>query len=424
MLSNNPVKGTADWFPEEYAARKYIFDTWRSVCQKFGYLEYLTPLVEMADVYRAKSGEDAGNKELTVFRDRGDRELAIRPEMTPSVTRMVSRNYESVSKPIRLFSVANFFRNENPQRGRNREFWQLNADIFGSNSLNADVEILQLALEIMLAFNPPAGSFVLYLNDRQLIEAFVTKYLRLPVEKVQEATRILDKFNKLPRPEFLERLRAIGAEIDNEQELADFLSRDDATLQKLRTDILADEPGMQRLNDIVDQLGALGYGDYLKWNPGMVRGFDYYDGMIFEVFDTHPDNTRALFGGGRYNGLAGIFGRQSFPAVGFAPGDESTKLFLESWNLIPQTSLRAENYYFPLLAENLSAQAMKLAQKLRQDGLQIEQGLELQKLGNALEFAAKNAFAGVIIFGEQEQSSGKFLIRDLTTGEQTEQSLT
>ena len=172
-ISNRPPKGTQDWWPDEYRVRKYIFDTWRKVNRQFNYEEYLTPLLESADVYRAKSGEDVGGKELMVMVDRAGRELAIRPEMTPSVTRMVSRFYKQATKPLRLFSIANYYRNERPQRGRSREFWQLNSDIFGADSLTADLEILQLALELMLAFKPPAGSFVLHLNHRRLIDAIL-----------------------------------------------------------------------------------------------------------------------------------------------------------------------------------------------------------------------------------------------------------
>ncbi|HXW00588.1 MAG TPA: ATP phosphoribosyltransferase regulatory subunit, partial [Anaerolineae bacterium] len=162
-LSNQPVKGASDWLPEEFAVRRYIFDTWRKINQQFGYEEYLTPIFESAEIYRAKSGEDIGGKELMVITDPAGRELAIRPEMTPSVTRMVTKFYRQAPKPLRLFSIANFWRNEKPQRGRNREFWQLNTDIFGSKAMAADLEILQLALQIMLAFNPPKGSFTLYL---------------------------------------------------------------------------------------------------------------------------------------------------------------------------------------------------------------------------------------------------------------------
>ncbi|HTK03421.1 MAG TPA: HisS family protein, partial [Alphaproteobacteria bacterium] len=196
-MNNQPPKGTYDWLPEEFAVRKYIFDVWRQVCQRFGYQEYLTPLVEYADLYRAKSGEDVGGPELTVFEDRGGRELAIRPEMTPSVTRLVSQIYNAYPKPIRFFSIANFYRNEKPQRGRNREFWQLNFDIFGSDSFLSDLEILQMALEIMLAFGPPKKSFTLRINNRKLVNEILSD---VSADILPQVFRILDKFEKLPRP--------------------------------------------------------------------------------------------------------------------------------------------------------------------------------------------------------------------------------
>ena len=244
-LSNNPPRGTYDWFPEEFEIRKYIFDTWRKVCASFGYEEYLAPLVDYADIYRAKSGEDVGGKELTLFKDRAGRELAIRPEMTPSITRMISKKYNSMQKPIRYFSIANFFRNEKPQKGRNREFWQLNYDIFGDNNIGADIEVLQIAMEVMLAFNPPEGSFKIYINNRKLIDFILelkvpargwsssgrkslpapagqksqtqpkadeplAQEAGRPLDEKAEIIRVLDKMDKLPKAEIEKRLLDIG----------------------------------------------------------------------------------------------------------------------------------------------------------------------------------------------------------------------
>jgi len=193
-ISNLPPKGTYDWFPQEFKVRKYIFDKWRKVCTSFGYEEYLTPIVESAEVYRAKSGEDVGGKELMTMTDRAGRELAIRPEMTPSVTRMVTRIYEQSQKPLRLFSIANFMRNEKPQRGRNREFWQLNYDVFGSDSVMADLEIIQIGLEIMLAFQPPKNSFTVFINNRALIDFILNQVAKITEEQRVEVVRTLDKW--------------------------------------------------------------------------------------------------------------------------------------------------------------------------------------------------------------------------------------
>ena len=217
-FTNLPPKGTSDWMPEEFRVRKYIFDTWRKVCKSFGYQEYLTPLVEYAEIYRAKSGEDVGGKELTTFRDRGDRELAIRPEMTPSVTRMVSRIYENSPKPLRFFSIANFMRNEKPQKGRNREFWQLNCDIFGSDKLNSDIEVLQLALEIMRAFNAPKESYTFYINNRKLIDFVLDRIIKVETSTRVDLVRVLDKWNKLNEEDLVEIFKDLnlsGFQVEN-----------------------------------------------------------------------------------------------------------------------------------------------------------------------------------------------------------------
>jgi len=429
-LSNLPPKGTADWLPHEFLIRKYIFDTWRQVCLAFGYEEYLTPIIESAEVFRAKSGEDVGGKELMTMTDRAGRELAIRPEMTPSVTRMVSRIYDNSIKPIRLFSIANFMRNEKPQKGRNREFWQLNCDIFGSNSANADIEILQLVLELMKKFGATKEQFVVYINDRQLIETLMINYLKIPQEKIQFATRILDKFGKLNNDDLVRRLiEEAKATIENTEELIGFLSQDEKALTSVKNKYLLQDLSFQRLTQIINALVNLGYEGYCIYNPSMVRGFDYYDGIIFEVFDrkdflknTNKDTNsyRSLFGGGRYNGLAAVFGGQSFPAVGFAPGDETTKIFLEDHNLINKLKLKTIYYYLPILNLDFKQEIFKLASLLRISGKNIITGLEEQKMKKALDYANKKEIDYVVIFGEEEKGKGIYTLKDMKSGEQSE----
>lgn len=433
QLSNQPPKGTSDWFPVEYTKRKYIFDTWRKVCISFGYEEYLTPIIESADVYRAKSGEDVGGKELMVMTDRAGRELAIRPEMTPSVTRMVSRIYESSTKPLRLFSIANFLRNEKPQKGRNREFWQLNCDIFGSDSLMADVEILQLGIEIMKEFGATKEQFIVYYNDRRLIEALITDFLKVEKSKVSEATRILDKFGKINNDELVIRLKTeVGAQIDNPTILLDYLSLEEDAFEYVYQNYLKENEGIKNLMAICNKLEALGLAEYIKYNSSMVRGFDYYDGMVFEVYDRKDylkrkgllkteDSYRSLFGGGRYNGLAGIFGSQSFPAVGFAPGDETTRIFLEEYDLLKKIYSEYKTYYIPVLDEKLTNKVLELASILRESKSNIVKvGLEVQRMGKALESANKINADYTLILGENELNAGKYLLKDMKSGDQME----
>jgi histidyl-tRNA synthetase len=418
MLSKQEPKGTRDWFPEEFKIRQYIFDAWRRVCLRYGYEEYLTPLVENAEVYRAKSGEDIAGQELLTFKDLGGRELSIRPEMTPSVTRMISKVYVSTPKPIKYFSIANFMRNEKPQRGRNREFWQLNCDIFGSSSLSSDIEVMQLALDIMLEFKAPQNSFELSINSRNLIDdvLILIGSSKLKSDDKMTVVRTLDKWNKLSQKAIKDRLEGAGLKDQQIKVLESFMKS--KTLDELATYLpdITNTQGYKDLIYVIQSLDKLGYGQYINWNPTVIRGFDYYNGLVFEVFDKHPDNNRAMFGGGRYNGLAEIFGEKNFPAVGFAPGDETFKLFLESWNLLAGITTNDNLYYLPLLDDSLLIQTNKLGNKLRQEGLNILSGLEVQKITKALEFADKKKIAKVIIFGSAEEEDGVYKIKDMKLG--------
>jgi len=420
-LSNQEPKGTRDWLPEEFLIRKYIFDTWRKVCLRYGFEEYLTPLVESADIYRAKSGEDIGGKELVTFEDLGGRELSIRPEMTPSVTRMVTKVYASNPKPLKYFSIANFMRNEKPQRGRNREFWQLNCDIFGSDVVAADLEILQLALDIMLEFDPPQNSFSLAINNRKLIEAVLdlSGANKLNKENKNLVVRTLDKWAKLKREDIQTRLNDAGLNNESLKIINQFMSSN--SLESLVNALpeLKNNPGFIETAKILETLDDLGYGELIEFNPTIIRGFDYYDGMVFEVFDKNPENNRAMFGGGRYNGLAEIFGEKNFPAVGFAPGDETTRIFLESWGLDSKIlENQSDKYYLPLLDVNLQNKTNQLAKELRSRGFNVLLGLEEQKIGKALEYANKKKITNLVIFGTNEAEEGICKIKNMISGQE------
>jgi histidyl-tRNA synthetase len=421
-LSNLPPKWTADWFPSEYKTRKYIFDTWRRVCQSYGFEEYLGPLVESLDIWKAKSGEDVGGSELTQITNREGKldGLAIRPEMTPTVTRMVSRIWKECEKPVKWFSIANFYRNEKPQKWRNREFWQLNCDIFGEQSLRADIEVLTLALELLRAFNPPIGSYKLKLNHRQLITGFLTEVLWVSDwEKQKSITRLLDKYEKLSKADFAKLLSEIDTDISTDL-LAEFMQA--RNIEDLRTAFitLAGSESFREFEEIISTLRNLGYTDEIEFSGSLIRGFDYYDGMIFEMFDTNPENPRALFGGGRYNGLADIFGvKWGISAVWFAPGDETMKLFLEGHGLLEAIqNKKEEKYFIPLLKESLFGDMQHIAKKLRHEGKKVLVGLSEKKLGKALQSASKGWFSYVVIYGQDEKTREEFVVKNLSSGEE------
>lgn len=417
--STQPLKGFADWLPAEFKIRKYIFDKFRQICERFGYQEYLTPMLEDAEIYRAKSGDEVGGKELYTLTDRAERDLAIRPEMTPSVTRMVSGIYQSSPKPIRLFSIANFLRNQKPQRGRNREFWQLNYDIFGSESINADVEIVQMALEVMLAFNPPEKSFTLYLNNRKLIDEILVTRANIEEKLRVEVVRLLDKAEKMPKEELEKSLNKLSIDEDTIDDLMKFSqSKDGETLRKNFSQIEKTD-GYSEIMAVVESLKDMGYGGWIEFNPSVIRGFDYYDGLVFEVFDNNPKNNRSLFGGGRYNGLAKIFGGETFPAVGCAPGDETMRLFLDAWNLVPE-NLSSSQVYVTVFSEKCRSYSMKIADEFRALGINAVVGLDSDKLGSQISYADRIGSDYVIIAGPEEIEKGKIQLKDMQSGREVD----
>lgn len=341
--------------------------------------------------------------------------------MTPSLSRMVSKIYSSETKPIRYFSVANFMRNEKPQRGRNREFWQLNCDIFGCNALSADIELMQMALDIMLEFKAPLNSFQLALNSRTLIDELMNLISsnKLEPEARMQLIRTLDKWSKLSADDLNLRLNDLGLSKQDIETVESFMNSSslDDLIEKIPK--LGTTQAYLDIKHVIDRLEDLGYGDNVTFRPDVIRGFDYYDGIVFEVFDMHPDNKRAMFGGGRYNGLAEIFGEKNFPAVGFAPGDETFKLFLESWGLLDIEAISKEEIcYIPLLDEELALETNKLASSLRSQGKNVLAGLEPQKLGKALDFANKKKIDELIIFGSSEYEKDSYKIKNMKSGEE------
>ncbi|HKL43788.1 MAG TPA: ATP phosphoribosyltransferase regulatory subunit, partial [Candidatus Absconditabacterales bacterium] len=348
-------------------------------------------------------------------------DLALRPEMTPTVTRMVSKNYNQLAKPIRYFSIANFYRNERPQRGRNREFWQLNVDIFGSESENAEIEIFQLAMELMLAFKPPKNSWKLHINNRKILDEILIDKIGLRDPDIRlKVVRLMDKYDKISNEDFSLSLNDIGVSKEQIEMILQYLGCDNLSdimnvfdMQKNAFVVLT--------NNIIKKLSDLGYSQYIEFKPSLIRGFDYYDGLVFEIFDIHPDNNRALFGGGRYNGLSHIFNKElHMPAIGFAPGDETMKLFLESRGLLDKIIQKTDikNMYLPILESGFENEVLNLANKLRKQGRNVTCGLETQKLGKAFQYADKQEYNFVVILGEQEKEKGVYRVKDMKTGKE------
>jgi len=275
-VSTEPYKGVRDFYPEDMRVQNYIFSVWKKVAEKFGYEEYGASILEYADLYKSKGNEEIINDQTYTFTDRGEREVTLRPEMTPTLARMVAARRKSMKFPLRWFSIPNVFRYERPQRGRRREHWQLNCDLVGLAGIEAEVEIISLASEIMKAFGAKERDFEIKVNIKPKLDK-----------------EILSKWDKQGVPD---------------------------------ADKIECPPHISELIKLLNLPNV-------KFDANIVRGFDYYTGMVFEVFDTNPENRRSLFGGGRYDNLLEIFGVEPVPCVGFGMGDITIRDFLETHNL-------------------------------------------------------------------------------------------
>ncbi len=411
-LSFQPYKGTRDWYPEDKAVQNYIFSTWRRVVESFGFKEYGAPMVEPLEVYAAKSGDELANEQTYAFTDRGDRTVAIRPEMTPSVSRMVAARRQELAYPARLYSIANFMRYERPQRGREREFWQLNADTFGASGVAAEAETLQLADELMKAFGADDTMYEIRVNNRALIDEITRKYLGLDENQAKQLVRLIDRKNKLPAEVFAASVREI---LQSDEAIAKLDEVFNVKAIEELPDALVNSAPAGELSELFAMLSELGVTS-VRFDVTLMRGLDYYTGVVFEVFDTDPENNRSLFGGGRYDGLVGMFGAEPVSAVGFAPGYTTTELFLKSHNLLPELAGGVDVYVASVGGNELAA--LQLATKLRSQGMSVEADTTGRKFDKLIKTAEKKGAKEIVFVGDNEVKSGEYKAKNLATGEE------
>ena len=393
-ISTESYKGVRDFFPADMAIEKKIFDIWRGVCEKYGYEEYNASILEPAELYRAKSSEEIVNEQTYTFTDRGDREVTLRPEMTPTVARMVAAKRRELTFPLRWYSIPNLFRYENPQRGRLREHWQLNADIFGVDGIEADAEIILVAYNIMKAFGAKDEDFEIRINSRELLKKIFEGKLKNENE-LSKGIRLLDKKNKMKPEDFDKAMKEIS-------------------IDKVNFDIEEN----QELKDFFKILKNVGLKN-VRFDSTLARGFDYYTGIVFEIFDTNPENRRALFGGGRYDNLTSLFGGDKIPAVGFGMGDVTMRDFLETHNLLKNLQIPASaDYYICVVSPAESDVATQIAEKLRANGSRVAVDFSYKKIGDQIKNADKRGIPEIIVLGENEAKTGVYKIKNLKTGEE------
>ena len=415
-LSRKSYIGTRDFFPPEMRLQRWLFETQRKVCRSYGYEEYSAPLLESLELYRAKSSEEILNEQVYSFSDRGGRELAIRPEMTPGLARMISLCQRELPKPVRWFSIANFMRYERPGHGRLREFFQLNVDLLGSPGPPGNAEILSLAVDILTAYGAQPGQFQIRYSDRRLLES----YLNIKeAARLRSISRVIDKRAKLSPTEFDKLLEENCSGAEEIARLKKFLSLSKAELRELGLSNQIDKQALTELGELEAILQKQAYKEAMLFDPTLVRGFDYYTGFIFEIYDCNPRNHRALLGGGRYDRLLELLGAEAMPAVGFGMGDVTLEHFLRDHGHIPQELEAPQGVFLVLMKEELRADCLRLAQELRSQGIPVEQALEpTRKLGRQFEIAQKKRRRFAAILGEEELEKGSVSVKDLSSGKQ------
>jgi histidyl-tRNA synthetase len=415
-LSSQPYKGTRDYYPEDKRIQNYIFETWKKTAQSFGYEEYGAPMLEPLEVYAAKSGNELANEQTYSFVDRGDRHVAIRPEMTPSISRMVAARRQELAYPARLFSIANFMRYERPQRGREREFWQLNLDIFGVDSIQAEAEIISFGAKVLKNFGASEDMFVIKINNRAVINVMMHEYLGLDEVQAQLMVKLFDRKNKISNEEFRDQaidifgVEAAPAGLKKISEL--LLAK---TIDALPAELLQSE----KLTDVRSLFSKLKAADITNavFDITLMRGLDYYTGTVFEFFDTDPENNRSLFGGGRYDGLVGLFGAEPISAVGMAPGLTTTELFLASHKLLPAFTSTTELYLI-VLGENVLDGALTLASKWRDEGLNVEVDITTRKIDKQIKTALKKTIPFMVFIGEEELEKEVYGLKDTKSSDE------
>ncbi len=403
-MQGKALPGFRDFYPEDLILRNHIFATWRSVAQRYGFEEYDGPPLESLELYTQKSGEEIV-QQLYTFRDKGDRDVALRPEMTPTLARMVAAHAQALKKPIRWFSIPQLFRYERTQRGRLREHFQLNMDIIGEAGPLADAELIAAAIDIMRAFGFGPGDFAAKLSDRRVLRALLLGY-GVPEAKLPVVYGIIDKTGR--DKEAPESLLVEGGKIP----WAGLRDLDRAS------DVLASLPGgpesLEPLRDVMGALQHMGLGEFVELDLSIVRGLAYYTGVVFELFDKQR-KLRAICGGGRYDGLLGAAGGPDLPALGFGMGDVVLGELLKERGVAPKASTELGAFLIAVGGDDMPW-VLKLAHAMRERGIAVEYGLRHTGVRKQLELAAARGAPRAVIVGPDERQAGLAVVRDLKAG--------
>ena len=417
LLSTQPYKGTRDFYPAEMRFRNWFFGKIREVLLKSAYEEYNAPMLESFDIYAAKSGEELAKTQTYNFMDRGDRHLAIRPEMTPSVARMVAAKIYDLNMPLKWFAIPNMYRCEAPQRGRLREFWQLNVDIFGCDGFEADMDVIESAINILRVFGADETMFKVHINNRRFFNDVISAICNSDADGAKKVSKIVDKKNKIPREVYEKEMRELG--ITDEQ-----IAKIDALYTmsvEEATSLCPDSVGAKELSDLFALLKETGLDKYCVFDFGIIRGLDYYTGTVFEVFDEAPENNRAMYGGGRYDNLVGLFVKNAkVSGVGYGMGDVTLENFLVTHNLVPDFSEGETKVLVARFNDVPYKEYINLTATIRDAGTTCALYLGTKKFGKQIDYAFKENYTHMVIMGGSELENGVVKVKNLATKEENE----
>jgi len=395
-LSTESYKGVRDFYPEDQFIQRYLFEHMERVCELFGYEEYNASILEPAELYRSKTSEEIVNEQTYTFTDRGAREVTLRPEMTPTFARMVAARQRDIPLPARWYAIPNVFRYERPQKGRLREHWQLNADIVGAEGVEADAEIIAVAHGVLRSLGADERNFEIRVSDRRILDA-IYQSVGIAKEYTSSVTRLLDRRAKID---------------DFEKELTTLIAHEEKAVKLIEElENITSTAYLEELRVALERLGVRN----MVVDTSITRGFDYYTGMIFEVFDTDETNRRSLFGGGRYDNLLSLFGGEPIPAVGFGMGDVTARDFLETHNLMPAYTPSTE-LMICIVEPEATSHAVQLAQSLRREDVTTAVNFSGKRIGDQIRGADKMKIPFIIAVGAKERDSGRYTVKNLSTG--------
>jgi histidyl-tRNA synthetase len=393
-----PVKGARDFYPEQMALRNWLYENMRAASQQFGYQEYDGPFLETLGLYAARSGEELVKEQAFVFNDRGGDQITLRPELTPSLARMIAARQGQLARPIRWWSFGPFWRYERPQKGRSREFFQWNVDLLGVDSPTADVELAAVPAAFFRRLGLTPAEVVIKFNNRRLMDAEIGA--RGLAELKSAVYKLIDRRDKLSGEAWAKYAGELGLSAANLTSLQELLADRDLW-QK------SDE-----CREFVDAARAAGVADYVEFDPTVVRGLDYYTGTVVEGRDRKGEQ-RAIFGGGRYDNLVGDMGGERLPGVGFAMGDVVIGLIAQEYGRVPALRPSPSEVLVTVFDKNSLPEALRLAGELRAAGVRAEWYPEPAKLDRQLKYADAAGVPFAAIVGPDEAARGVVTLKDL-----------